>query len=252
MESKKRHQQSEDVKEDKDKDDTTTEKVPMLEPNLFKLSNVNKAECTTFSSLIKENNTNSFFTSSPIEQSVIKEENPFLFDSASKSNESPVVLTSNSLHRYQIDNAWEFQFSSKEYISKGKGYAALEVLNDKPFFVFRNVNLQILLMGEIVKKTTTFDVSQNNTVIGVINKMIIVIEGKLKSCSYKLKFNSQEGRKQFHDEFNEMTQTDKEDTTVIEGKKEIEEKPKGKIITEEKKPKRSIKITCVKHIKEDN
>ena len=28
MESKKRHQQSEDVKEDKDKDDTTTETKP--------------------------------------------------------------------------------------------------------------------------------------------------------------------------------------------------------------------------------
>lgn len=254
MESKKRHRSQEEEKENNNEEDITTEKVPMLEPNYFKLSTITKEECTTFSSLIKENNTNSFFTSSPIKQSEIKEENPFLFDSSYKKNESPVILTSNSLHRYQIDNAWEYSFLAKEYVSKGKGFSALEVINDKNYFVFRNVNLQIIIMGEIVKNTTTFDISKNNNVVGVINKMITVEEGKLKPCSYKLKFNSKEGREQFKEEFTKMNidSKDKEENKVIEGKKEIEEKPKGKISTDSQKPKRNIKIICVKHKTEDN
>lgn len=263
-----------DLKEEKYK-----EKVPQLVQYLFPIKN---KEPNYFSALASLSNNNDFFThvnEKPKDefQNFFDEENkiisnndnPFLVSTSNKKDKeeiSQILLTKNYKNKYQIDNFSVYNFSLCKYISKGKGYCMIELINEKYYLVFRNMNLQILFMGEIMKNISIFDISKTNSVIGVVNKLIVVENSKINPSSIKLKFNSNEARNTFDEEFRKLFSSN-ETELILSGAKEEQiknEKPKTLITstankseikidnTKKIREKPKLKIVCIRRILDNN
>ena len=255
------------------------EKVPQLVQHLFPIKN---KEQNLFSALASLSNHNDFFTH---DNKIIKDEslnifdeenednnnntNPFLVSTSNKKEKeemNQILLTKNYKNKYQIDNLSEYNFSLSKYISKGKGYCVIELINGKYYLVFRNMNLQILYIGEILSNISTFDISKTNSVIGVINKLIVIENSKINPSSIKLKFNSNEARNAFTEEFSKLFASN-DTQLILNGAKEEQiknEKPKTLITSIINKPeikndnsvkikeKPKLKIVCVRRIVDKN
>lgn len=263
-----------DLKEEKYK-----EKVPQLVQYLFPIKN---KEPNYFSALASLSNNNDFFThvnEKPKDefQNFFDEENkiisnndnPFLVSTSNKNDKeeiSQILLTKNYKNKYQIDNFSVYNFSLCKYISKGKGYCMIELINEKYYLVFRNMNLQILFMGVIMKNISIFDISKTNSVIGVVNKLIVVENSKINPSSIKLKFNSNEARNTFDEEFRKLFSSN-ETELILSGAKEEQiknEKPKTLITstankseikidnTKKIREKPKLKIVCIRRILDNN
>lgn len=272
-----RNEDNKGLKEEKYK-----EKVPQLVQHLFPIKNKEQNYFSALSSLSNNHNFFTYINEKPKDdfQNFFDEENeinnntsnisnPFLISASNKKDKeeiNQVLLAKNYKNKYQIDNFSFYNFSLSKYISKGKGYCVLELINEKYYIVFRNMNLQILFMGEIMKNISAFDISKTNPVIGVINKLIVIENTKINHASIKLKFNSSEARKIFNEEFSQLFASN-DTKLILNGAKEEQiknEKPKTLITSTINKPetkkdgtvkikeKPKIKIVCVKRIVDNN
>ena len=128
------------------------------------------------------------------------------------------------------------------------------------------MNLQILYIGEILSNISTFDISKTNSVIGVINKLIVIENSTINPSSIKLKFNSNEARNAFTEEFSELFASN-DTQLILNGSKEEQiknEKPKTLITSIINKPeikndssvkikeKPKLKSVCVRRIVDKN
>lgn len=182
---------------------------PKLDDNFFGKNSKNAL--SSFSSLAKGEK--SFFTSNENarENEGVENEDDCLDFTEDKEDqvkegeeekEEVNRFPQNDKPRFLVDDFSVYNFEKGEYNSKGRGVVSIEEINSKNYLVFRNGALKVMFLGEIVKGNSTFDIPKQNSLVGVVNKLLFFdSNGNVKILAVKMKFTSTDFRSAFSELF---------------------------------------------------